>query len=271
LALQILRAMSSLQFQEKTKLEKLFRMSTGFVLGFNNGMLQSLVGSSVSLDILDEKYSKNGTSKANRLRELWCQEPDHVVGTVLRELLAAVPEYWEQQGGEAEIPEDEKEAYVASWQTYERLLGVEGAEHLQELKAVTYDDNFRLLAREVIVSIERGEPATGLDRLHTFLIKYFRQLCSNRGIPTTRDESLNAVFGKYVNVLEGTGKITSDMSLKILKFSVNLLSSFNGVRNNESLAHDNQLLNREESFLILRNITALVKYVESIEDAAGTT
>ncbi|WP_143437191.1 abortive infection family protein [Hymenobacter mucosus] len=263
--------MSSLQFQEKTKLEKLFRMSTGFVLGFNNGTLQSLVASSVGLNILDEKYSENGTSKANRLRVFWRQEPDHVVGTVLRELLAAVPKYWEQQGGEEEIPEDEKEAYIASQQTYERLLGVEGAEHLQELKAVTYDDNFRLLARQVVESIERGEPATGLDRLHTFLIKYFRQLCSNRGIPTTREETLNAVFGKYVNVLEGTGRITSDMSLKILKFSVNLLSSFNAVRNNESLAHDNSLLNREESFLIFRNITALIKFVESIEEAAATT
>ncbi|TGD78230.1 abortive infection family protein [Hymenobacter wooponensis] len=265
--------MSSLGIVEKNKLEKLFRMSTGFVLGFTNGTLRSLVADSVGLDIQDEKYSAKGVSKANRLREFWRLESDHVVGTLTRDLLAAVPEFWthtQQVMGE-EISEEEQQAFTASTQTCERLLGVEGTEHLQELKAVTYDDNFKLLARQVVESIEKGEPAVGLDRLHTFLIKYFRQLCYKHGVSTNKDEPLNAVFGKYVNGLRAAGKIKSEMSLNILKYSITLLSSFNAVRNNDSLAHDNTLLNREESFLIFRNVTALVKFVESVEQAPAST
>ena len=45
-----------------------------------------------------------------------------------------------------------------------------------------------------------------------------------------------------------------------------MLDAFNSVRNNQSLAHDNPILNYNESVLIFNNISNTVRFVESIEN-----
>lgn len=259
--------MSTLTAVEKSKLEKLFRMGNGYVLGFSDKTLQGFVMDSVRLDILEEKYKAGSGSKANRLRAFWSQEPDHIVGKLIKDLLDSIPAYWEHiTGGTDEvIPENEQQAYQESQRICERLLGGTDVEHLETLQAIAQDDNFTLLAQQIRASIEKGEPEAGLDRLHTFLVKYCRHLCDKHGIATDRDEPLNAVFGKYVKALTAAGKIKSEMSANILRYSITILSSFNYVRNNQSLAHDNEMLNREESLLIFRNVSALVKFIEFVE------
>ncbi|TVT36747.1 hypothetical protein FNT36_24860 [Hymenobacter setariae] len=259
--------MSSLTITEKSKIEKLLRMSGGYVLEFSNNSLQNFVADSIKLDILDEKYNQGSGSKANRLRALWSNESDELVGKLLNDLLDKIPEDWERRRditGE-EISEDIRQAYEDSKQACERLIGKTSVEHLDGLQAIDYDENFQLLSHQIKASIDSGEPAAGLDRLHTFLIKYFRHLCTKHGLTTTREEPLNAVFGKYVKALVASGILKSEMSHNILKYSINILSSFNAVRNDQSLAHDNTVLNRDESLLIFRNISALVKFIEHIE------
>ena len=260
--------MSTLSLTEKSKLEKLFRMSNGFVLEFSNITLQSLVADSIGLDILGEKYNAGSGSKANRLRALWEKEPDNVVGRLISDFLNVVPEDWariKENTGE-DIFEDVQQAFEASRQACERLLRGAEVEHMDGLNAIAYDENFTLLAKQIKASIENNEPEAGLDRLHTFLIKYFRHLCGKHGISTTKDEPLNAVFGKYVKTLNASGALKSEMSENILRYSITILSFFNYVINNQSLAHDNTMLNREESLLIFRNISALMKFVEFVEE-----
>jgi hypothetical protein len=79
--------MSSLTLVEKRKLEKLFGMSTGYVLDFSNRTFAEFVVDSTGRDIDDAKYDYASGSKANRLRAFWTQEPDHVVGQLLNDLL----------------------------------------------------------------------------------------------------------------------------------------------------------------------------------------
>ena len=55
------------------------------------------------------------------------------------------------------------------------------------------------------------------------------------------------------------------MTERILKSSISIIEAFNEVRNNKSLAHDNQLLNNRESILIINNIINTIDYIESIE------
>ncbi|MGI4870889.1 MAG: abortive infection family protein [Janthinobacterium lividum] len=244
-------------------------MAGGFVLDFSDRALQGFVADSVGLDILAEKYKVHSGSKAYRLRALWNQEDDQVTGKLLQDLLSAIPEYWarvEESTGDS-IPAEERQAFEAAQQACERLLGGAQVEYLDSLTAVAYDENFKVLGKQLKGSIEGGEPQVALDRLHTFLIKYFRHLCERHGIATTRDEALHAVFGKYLKGLTAAGKIKSEMSSHILRYAITILSSFNYVRNNQSLAHDNEMLNREESLLIFRNITALMKFIEFIEQA----
>ena len=55
------------------------------------------------------------------------------------------------------------------------------------------------------------------------------------------------------------------MTERILKSSISVLEAFNGVRNNQSFAHDNTILNYHESILIFNDIANVVRFIESIE------
>jgi len=76
---------------------------------------------------------------------------------------------------------------------------------------------------------------------------------------------LNAVFVKYVKFLVERKFIETSMAEKILKYSINLLDSFNDVRNNKTFAHDNTILGYDEALLIFNNIATSVRFIKAIE------
>ncbi len=43
------------------------------------------------------------------------------------------------------------------------------------------------------------------------------------------------------------------------------MDAFNDIRNNRSYAHDNQILNYDESVLIFSNISSMVKFIQAME------
>ena len=56
------------------------------------------------------------------------------------------------------------------------------------------------------------------------------------------------------------------MTERILKSSISILEKFNEVRNNQSLVHDNVVLNYEESLLIFNHITASIRFISKLEE-----
>ena len=79
-----------------------------------------------------------------------------------------------------------------------RLLQGQAVPDIEALAIISDEKDFELVARAVRDTIEKNEPETGLDRLHTFIIKYLRTLCRDRGLPVTRDKPLHSLFGEYV-------------------------------------------------------------------------
>ena len=92
--------MSSLTLTEKTKLEKLLDMSSGYVSGFSDTSFGHFFIDKVGIDIHDSKYQKNGTSKAKKLREFWDVEHDQVVGQIVLALVEHVEENLSEYSGE---------------------------------------------------------------------------------------------------------------------------------------------------------------------------
>lgn len=133
------------------------------------------------------------------------------------------------------------------------------------------DATFETLARSVRESIERNEPETGLDRLHTYLMKYFRVLCENRGIDTSLDKPLHSLAGEYIKALKNEGALESEITERILKSSISVLEAFNRVRNQQSFAHDNRILNYDESLLIFGHVTSSIRFIEAIEKKFANT
>lgn len=126
------------------------------------------------------------------------------------------------------------------------------------------DRSFEALARSVREAIERDQPEAGLDRLHTFLLKYFRVLCEKRGIDAGREKPLHSLVGEYVKVLRKEGIIESEMSERILKSTISVMEAFNRVRNDQSFAHGINVLNYHESLLIFGHVTSsIIQAIES--------
>lgn len=76
---------------------------------------------------------------------------------------------------------------------------------------------------------------------------------------------MHSVFGEYVRALRDSGHLESVMTERILKSSISVLAAFNDVRNNRSLAHDNPILNYEESLLIFNHVAASIRFIRSLE------
>lgn len=245
--------MANLKYGEKDDFEALLGMRTGYVLDFTNRQFREFVLDSVGLDIDDPTIGGNG-SKATRLRHFLINQPAHVVGRLLKDLVERAPE------DNATL----RRRCTTAAERLSKSAMVHNAGVISELSGV---EDFEKLASGIRDSIENNEPEAGLDRLHTFTVKFVRWVSARRGVIVDRDKSLNAVFGMYVKKLQELKLIESRMTEMILKTSVSVLDAFNDVRNNRSLAHDNMLLNREESLLIFNHVTTAIRFIWALEQS----
>ncbi|MGO9833409.1 MAG: abortive infection family protein [Polyangiaceae bacterium] len=145
------------------------------------------------------------------------------------------------------------------------LHGTRAATELDTLVQLAPTSGLDAVARAVRNAIERNEPAEGLDRMHTFATKVLRVVCGQRGIATPKDKPLHALLGEYIKDLRAGGQIESGMTERILKTSISVMESFNDVRNNHSLAHDNVLLNHNEALLIFNHVVDALRFVQELE------
>jgi Abortive infection C-terminus len=147
----------------------------------------------------------------------------------------------------------------------ERLLQSAPVGDTTVISVLSQREEFDRLASGVMDSINKNDPESGLDRLHTFTMAFVRSLCEKRGIVVDKDKPLHSVFGEYVKKLKELNLIESPMTERILKSSISVLDFFNDVRNNKSLAHDNPVLNRNESLLILNHVTSIIRFLWTID------
>jgi hypothetical protein len=229
-------------------------MSSGYVLNFSDRTFREFIWDQVGRDIDDGVYSKYGTSKAKHLRAFWEAEPDDIVASLTSALL---------EHGKARAMIDEKD--FAAAQAVVARLGGGGVIDIDALRPNAQEPTFDRLARAVRESIDAGRPEEGLDRLHTFMVKYVRTLGAKRGIDTPREKPLHSVFGEYIKRLQAEGVLESGMTLRIMKSAIASLEAFNDVRNEQSLAHDNQVLRTHEALYIFNHIASLVRLLQVIE------
>jgi len=86
-----------------------------------------------------------------------------------------------------------------------------------------------------------------------------RELCNKHSISYNKNTPLHSLFGGYVKFLREKKFIESEMSERILKSSISIFEAFNSVRNEKSFAHDNPILDYNESvlFVVTSNETSL--------------
>jgi hypothetical protein len=242
---------SDLNATERRVLERRLGMGSGYVLDFSNRTFKEFVVDTIGLDPYDANYGQFGDSKANRLRGLWEKAPNHLVGKLLIEVLGLCRD---------SDPDHEHAVRIAT-----RLMQSAPVD-LTGLQTKDGGREFEILVREVEAAIGRNQPEAGLDRLHTYAVRFFRGLAASRGIETDRDKPLHSIVGEYIKALRAEGAIESDMTDRILKSTISVLEAFNKIRNEQSLAHDNKPLGYDESNLVLSHVCGVIRFVRAIED-----
>lgn len=250
--------MADLTPLEVRKLEKLFDMSSGYVLNFSNRTMADFF-SEMRIDIYADQYSTFGTSKANRLRCFWKHAPNNLVGRSIEQLLLHGLEEGFPSGVDASQNKVDEARGIA-----QRLLADQPVPELDSLASLNDERDFEAVAEQVRSVIEKHQPEVGLDRLHTFVHKFLRICCEDYGIEITPLKPLHSVFGEYLKALKRDGIFETEMSERIIKSSISVLEAFNDVRNHRSLAHDNPILGYEESLLIFNHVASSIRYLKSI-------
>jgi len=232
-------------------------MSSGFVLDFSNRTFAQFFDEELRIDIYSGAYSGEGDSKARLLRSFWRQESDERVARSISGML----EHCRDKG----LPALDRQALFRECEAIAARLAQ--AKPVADIEAITGDsEDFERVAKAARESFEKNEPEQGLDRLHTFLVKFLRQLCEEHGIPRERTVPTGGLMGAYVKRLKEEGLLTSQMAEHILKSSITILGQFDHVRNNHSLAHDNPVLSSEEASLIANNVASTVRFIKAVEN-----
>lgn len=265
--------MSDLTTSEKRKLERLFEMGSGYALNFSHRTLGEFIEEHAGRDVYAKDYPQRGSgSKAWKMRAFWEVEPNHLCGKLITALIDYRAELLKEQENQGATFLDvtrqpDEERLVEECRRIAARLSQGGA--VAEISAITAlvpERDFEAVAREVQEAIRRNQPEAGIDRLHTFVVKFVRSLCVKRGITVTRDRPLHSLFGEYVKALRAEGRIESQMTERLLKSSISTMEGLNDVRNEQSLAHDNPVLNYEESLLIFNHVAATIRFVKALED-----
>lgn len=122
--------MAEIKQSEKLILEKLLRMGSGYVLDFSNDSFQQFIFDTTKINIYQNKFAENGSSKAKLLRAFWRLESDSTVGKVIKELI----EYWRTEKILSNIEIEKNEDLLAKecLKISNRLLGIKSKEIKKE-------------------------------------------------------------------------------------------------------------------------------------------
>lgn len=127
------------------------------------------------------------------------------------------------------------------------------------------DETLEALVSAIQSGMRENRHAESLDRLHTYCMKKFAHLLEERSITCQKELALHSRVGMYVKALEGTMSL-HETSERIIKSSISVFDGFNDVRNNLSLAHDNQLLDQAEARFIFDSVVGILRFVKTLEE-----
>ena len=255
-----LKDMSKIKSIDMLFLDKVLEMETGYVLNFSDRTFANFFAEELNIDIDDPLYTQNGGSKGKRLRRFLQISQPGISARALRKLW----DYREAVRAQYEREEALKDPRDKLFQIIHRLEGDSGLSSTDAIERFEYDDTLDELVASIERDIQAQKPHVALDRLHTYCMKRFAHLLRQRGEQPSTGETLNARAGRYFNPLRRSGQIRP-ISQKIMKSTVETFELYNGIRNNESLAHDNSLVESNEARFIFDTVVSMLRFLKTIE------
>lgn len=251
--------MVRLRHSDMRIIDDAFDMHGGYVLDFSDRTMANFFDDEFGITIYQEKYGFNGTSKAKHLRAFIAVENEHTVSQVLRRM-------WEYRESLPHYHAAENAALFKK-NLFDLLSRIEGGGAIPRTDAIerfTRDETLEELVASIERDIAANKPVAALDRLHTYCMKKFAHLLEVRQVAWDRAEPLHSRVGKYVKAISQERELR-EVTIQIAKNAIGVFDKFNHVRNNQSLAHDNELLSHAEARFIYDSVTAFLRFVKTIE------
>jgi hypothetical protein len=249
--------MVTLRYEERETVEDALAMRSGYVLQFSDRTLGDFFRDEFGIDIYDAKYGVNGTSKAKHLRAFIAAEDAFTVARVMRRL-------WDVRESNAAYRPIDNEPLKARLFALVARLESATAPRTDAIDRFAPDETLEELVAAIERDVAANKPAATLDRLHTYCMKKFAHLLEQRQVACAKDEPLHSRMGKYMKAL-GQERELGEMTKQVIRNYIGIFEKFNYVRNNQSLAHDNELLDPAEARFIFDAIAAFLYFIKSIE------
>jgi hypothetical protein len=132
------------------------------------------------------------------------------------------------------------------------------------------EETLQKLMEDINESLNRGEPTLVLDRLHTFTTKFLRNLCIKYRIDTSNEKGeqypLHSLLGMLIKKYEKSMGFQSEFSITALKSGISLFEKYNNIRNNQSFAHDNNILNDIEASYAVRTMANFITFLDAFDN-----
>lgn len=254
--------MNHLNQSDRIILEELFNMKTGYVLDLSNNSLKDLIQGCTGIDIYSSAGYEDYCSKAWKVRTIWNQESDRIVGAVNIALLEYAELYYLRKNQ----LDDSKYRIIKKMIEKSELL----TNHESDISLpASEEESITILLEDIDSSINRGHPELVIDRLHTYTIKYLREL-SKKHYLSIKDRHghfypLHSLLGSLCKRYAEDG--IGGFSITALKSCISIFEKYNELRNDMSYAHDNPILNTNEASFAIRIMAEVLKYIETIEDS----
>lgn len=242
---------------ERQILEQAFALGSGYVLNFSDRSFAEFFESELGIDINDPRYGERGVSKGKRLRQFLTVENERTVAKALRAL-------WEYRRVSYASAENTTRAMTSGvLDIIARLEGVANHAETDAIERFADDMTLDELVAAIRRDIDADRPQAALDRLHTYCMKKFAHLLRTHGMEV-EGNTLDGRAGRFFNELRRTGRIRP-ISNKIMKRAVEVFGLYQGIRNNESFAHDNEIVDAAEARFIFDSVHAILRFLKSIE------
>ncbi len=163
------------------------------------------------------------------------------------------------------FPEDQREVKRKAFQEIEGLIRrLESGQGVSTEGLHVTNATVERAIQDVKVLIEKNGATSGVDRIHTALHGYLKEVARKAGIALKEDESLTQVFKKLKAshpALQKGGTRQEDIDQIINSFS-NTLDKLNPIRNKASLSHPNEeLLEEDEAMLVVNTAQTVLNYL----------
>lgn len=240
--------------------DEVFGMDQGYVLDFTDASFNQFVKAAFDIDVTAWIYTRDGTSKAKRFRAFIRAVVPGAQAEILRK-------FWTYRQRRAETYPPLRSGVERQFlEMVARLEGSESSIDLDGVEKFTDDPTLGELVDAIEREIQANAPHAALDRLHTYTMKKFADLLEADGVEVSPKDSLHGRAGRYINALRRSGQI-GEVSDQIAKSATQIFERFNDVRNNRSLAHDNQLLGKAEGRYVFETILSLLRFIKALDEA----